>query len=159
MSEGGNGDRVVGQLRMKEHDAQRRTNRYFAVMNAQLGKLMGEREKVISMLGNGQSMEYTLLDGVTQNVGVKLVGMKGNCKITFTYPNNQPQNQVLVYCSHDTAFPGPASNSQTHINPMTVGCAPTLKNQKTGKLEYQEEWFYLSLVPKADFRIKLLVTF
>lgn len=65
-----------------------KTKREFAVMGAELGKLLAHRDNLLIDLKHAQTLEYNLLSDITLNFQVVLTDMKGPLKLLFSYPDD-----------------------------------------------------------------------
>ena len=78
----------------------------------------------------------------------------------FTYPENPAVKMLNAYVLYDKKDPLQANVHATmHNNPKLIEIKGTLYDAKTGKLNFEKPWVYITLLSQVDVRTRLVAKF
>ena len=81
-------------------------------------------------------------------------------KFFFSYPDNPVVKSIKAYVSYDKKDPLAAlSHPEIHNNPKIIEIRGTLYDPKTGKLDFEKPWIYITLLSQVDMKVRIVARF
>ena len=140
----------------------KKTNMEFSKMNARLSKIVSSREQTIIEIYEKTPHDFTLIEGLTLNLKIKMKDKLAPLKIFFGSPDggNSKLRQFNVHVSDDYMEPNATTQNLANlVNPSKYLLKSSFMNPSNGQLGYSKPFLYLTIVPNMDFKLRVTCHF